>query len=159
MTLFSNDIITRCATPADLEIVMHHRRSMFFDMGYRDETALAAMKATSEPFFAKGLANGSYVGWLAENPLKEVIAGGGLIVFEYHSSPADPFPRRPVIVNMYTEPGYRRRGIARELMKRMLAWCRTEGFGSVVLHASEDGRPLYESLGFEPTNEMRLMLR
>ena len=159
MTPPSSDISIRAATPADLEVVMHHRRSMFFDMGYRDETALAAMKATSEPLFAKGLANGSYVGWLAENPLKEVVAGGGLIVFEYHSSPADPFPRRPVIVNMYTEPGYRRRGIARELMKRMLAWCRNEGFGSVVLHASEDGRSLYESLGFEPTNEMRLMLR
>lgn len=138
---------------------MHHRCSMFFDMGYRDEAALAAMKATSEPFFAKGLANGSYVGWLAENPLKQVIAGGGLIVFEYHSSPTDPFPKRPVIVNMYTEPEYRRRGIARELMETMVDWCRNEGFGSVLLHASEDGRRLYESLGFKPTNEMRLMLR
>ncbi len=159
MTPLSNDFSIRSATLADLAVIMHHRRSMFFDMGYRDEAALAAMRATSEPFFAKGLANGSYVGWLVENPLKQVIAGGGLIAFEYHSSPADPFPRRPVIVNMYTEPGYRRKGIARELMKRMIDWCRKEGFGSVLLHASEDGRPLYESLGFQPTNEMRLMLR
>lgn len=28
----------------------------------------------------------------------------------------------------------------------------------VSLHASVEGRPLYEGLGFEPTNEMRLGL-
>ncbi|HEV8538511.1 MAG TPA: GNAT family N-acetyltransferase [Bacteroidota bacterium] len=159
MTPLSDDMNFRRATLADLDVIMHHRRSMFFEMGYSDEGALAAMKATSEPFFAKGLANGSYVGWLAEHAGKRVIAGGGLIVFEYHSSPADPSPKRPVIVNMYTDPGYRRIGIARELMKIMVGWCRNEGFGSVLLHASEDGRRLYESLGFKPTNEMSLMLR
>lgn len=159
MTKLSNDITIRGATLVDLNVIMHHRRSMFFDMGYRGEEALAAMEVTSKPFFAKALAKGSYVGWLAENAGKEVIAGGGLIVFEYHSSPADPFPKRPIIVNMYTEPGYRWRGIARKLMKIMVGWCHDEGFGSVLLHASEDGRPLYESLGFTLTNEMCLMLR
>jgi hypothetical protein len=41
----------------------------------------------------------------------------------------------------------------------MIDWCRTQGFMNVTLHASDKGRPLYESLGFEPTNEMRLDLR
>jgi hypothetical protein len=43
-------------------------------------------------------------------------------------------------------------------MEAMISWCRGQGFRSVALHASEDGRRLYESLGFEPTNEMRLRL-
>jgi len=159
MTSLSTEFNIRGTTVSDLGIIMHHRRSMFFDMGHHDEAALAAMLKTSEPFFAKRLADGSYVGWLVENPKKEVIAGGGLIIFEYHSSPADPVPRRPIIVNMYTEPAHRRKGMARELMKRMIDWCRQEGFGTVLLHASEDGRSLYQSLGFEPTNEMRLLLR
>lgn len=131
---------------------------MFYEMGYCDAAALAAMHATSEPFFAKGLETGSYQGWFAEAKDK-IVAGGGIIVFEYHSSPIDPFPKRPVVVNMYTEPDHRRRGLARMLMETMIAWCRTEGFGSVLLHASPDGRALYESLGFKQTNEMRLMLR
>ena len=159
MTSVSIELHIRRATIADIATIMHHRRSMFFEMGHQDEAALAAMLKTSEPFFAKRLADGSYAGWLVEGPEKEVVAGGGLIIFEYHSSPADPVPRRPIIVNMYTEPAYRRKGIARELMKRMIDWCGQEGFGTVLLHASEDGRSLYESLGFEPTNEMRLMLR
>jgi hypothetical protein len=35
-------------------------------------------------------------------------------------------------------------------------WCRADGFHGVVLHASDEGRPLYESMGFQTTNEMRL---
>jgi hypothetical protein len=44
-------------------------------------------------------------------------------------------------------------------MQEMIAWCRQQGFTHIYLHASKDGRPLYEALGFEPTNEMRLSLR
>lgn len=64
-----------------------------------------------------------------------------------------------MVVNVYTDPSHRRQGIARKLMEVIIDWCRSEGFGSVLLHASDEGRPLYESLGFTPTNEMRLMLR
>ncbi len=148
----------REATTDDIKIVMHHRRSMFFDMGYRDEAALAAMVATSEPFFLKGLSMGSYRGWFVEEPAGKVIAGGGIIILDYHSSPLDPLAKRPVIVNMFTEPEFRRRGLARKLMNIMIDWCKKEGFGTVLLHASDEGRPLYESLGFEQTNEMRLKL-
>jgi len=154
-----NEFTVREATITDLEVVLHHRRSMFSDMGYHDEPAVKAMLSTSRPFFAERLADGRYRAWLVENSLHQVVAGGGFIIFDYHSSPTDPFPKRPVIVNMYTEPPYRRKGIARMLMRTMIDWCREEGFGSVVLHASNEGRPLYEELGFKPTNEMRLMLR
>ena len=44
-------------------------------------------------------------------------------------------------------------------MQEMIEWCRCEGYGSVSLHASEWGRPLYESIGFKPTNEMSLEMR
>jgi hypothetical protein len=41
----------------------------------------------------------------------------------------------------------------------MVAWCRAQGYAGVSLHATDEGRPLYESMGFAPTNEMRLRLR
>jgi len=49
--------------------------------------------------------------------------------------------RRATILNVYTDPAYRRRGIARALMETMIDWCRSEGFAHVTLHASDDGRP------------------
>ena len=73
--------------------------------------------------------------------------------------PRDPQPRRATILNLYTYPQYRRQGLARLLMQTMIDRCRGEGFASVSLHASDDGRLLYEALGFQPTNEMRLWLK
>lgn len=73
--------------------------------------------------------------------------------------PGENQAKRAWILNMYTEPGVRRSGVARRLMQAMVAWCRGEGYGSVSLHASDAGRPLYESIGFQPTNEMTFKLR
>ena len=98
------------------------------------------------------------VSWLACNGDGRVVSGGGLIVYEWMAHPTSPDPRRAYIANVYTEPGYRRRGIARRIMDAILDWCRSEGLKTVWLHASPSGRPLYESQGFEPTNEMRIEL-
>jgi GNAT superfamily N-acetyltransferase len=81
-----------------------------------------------------------------------------------------PFPRRwpdgradvahglqAIVLNVYTEPAFRRRGLARRLMHEVLAWARQAQIESLVLHAAPDGRHLYEQLGFAATNEMRFM--
>ena len=67
-------------------------------------------------------------------------------------------PKRPLVVNMYTAPEFRKQGLAREIMNTIIAWCKAEGFGCITLHASVYGRHLYESLGFQQTNEMRILL-
>jgi GNAT superfamily N-acetyltransferase len=148
----------RAATAADLPVIMRHRRCMFSDMGFRDEASLDAMEATSAPFIRAGLESGCYRGWLVETA-DGVVAGGGVVTLGFPSSPRDPSPHRAYILNMYTEPEYRRRGLAKLVVEAMVRWCREEGFGWVSLHASDEGRSLYESLGFAPTNEMRLALK
>ena len=147
----------RPATPQDLEVVLYHRRRMFEDMGFTDQEALQAMLASSTPLLQRGLMDGTYRGWLVE-AAGVVVAGGGVIVLEFQSNPGDPRPQRAWVVNMFTESAHRRRGLARRLMGTMLEWCRAEGMRCLYLHASDGGRPLYESLGFTPTNEMRLAL-
>ncbi len=42
------------------------------------------------------------------------------------------------------------------LMEQIIAWSREHDIESLVLHSSDDGRALYEHLGFVQTNEMRL---
>jgi GNAT superfamily N-acetyltransferase len=147
----------RRATPDDLPVVLHHRRAMFREMGYGEEN-LAAMMRPAEAYFAEGFQDGSYQGWLFENAAGEVVAGAGVTVIRYHPGPRDPTPRRAWVVNVYTEAEYRRQGLARRLMEEVVGWCRAEGFRFLYLHASEYGRPLYESMGFQLTNEMRLEL-
>jgi GNAT superfamily N-acetyltransferase len=64
--------------------------------------------------------------------------------------------RQGLIVNVFTEPEWRRRGIGKLLLAHIIDWSRHQHLEDLVLHASEDGHPLYQQLGFVLTNEMRL---
>jgi len=154
----SPEVLIRQATSDDIPELLRHRRGMYEDMGHNDAEALAAMVATCKPYLASALANGTLHGWLACVG-ERVVAGGVVLVSPWPSHPYDGYCRRATILNMYTDQPFRRQGIARRLMQTMIDWCRKEGFVRVDLHASDKGRPLYESLGFETTNEMRLDLR
>lgn len=131
---------------------------MFYEMGNTDEAMLRELDRVSRIYFRDAIPNNKYRAWVAETPEGRVIAGGGIVVCDWPGHPRESQPRKVLILNMYTEPEFRRRGIAHRLMQTMLDWCRAEGFVYVSLHASNEGRPLYESLGFRPTNEMRLEL-
>jgi GNAT superfamily N-acetyltransferase len=156
--LESNGWIIRPVRPDEVSTVLYHRRQMFTEMGEHDVEALDEMARASHMIFGEALRNGTYRGWFVEADGK-IVAGGGVLLVAFQPSPGDPRPTRAYIVNVYTEPAYRRRGHARRLMEEMVAWCRAQGFAGVSLHATDEGRPLYQSMGFAPTNEMRLRLR
>lgn len=148
----------REATSADIEILVRHRRMMWWDMGRRDPHALEVMEKAAAEYFAEAIPSGAYHGFLVTTADGKVVGGGGVVISPWPGILGQSQPKRAMILNMYVEREYRRQGIARSLMSRMIAWCRESGFRSVGLHASDEGRPLYQSLGFKPTNEMRLDL-
>jgi GNAT superfamily N-acetyltransferase len=149
----------RSANLHDLHHLVHHRRAMFEDMGHRDPAVLDRVDQASQEYFSEALRLGTYKAWLAETPERRVVAGGGIVIANWPGYPGESLAKRAWILNMYTDPESRRLGTAKQLLQTMLAWCRNEGFRNVSLHASPAGRPLYESLGFQSTNEMRLTLR
>lgn len=131
---------------------------MWWDMGRRDEKALGLMSKAATEYFSNAVADGSYQGFLAVASEGVVVGGGGIVVSPWPGVLGQWRPQRAMILNLYVEREHRRRGLARKLMQSMILWCRERGFVSVGLHASEEGRGLYEQLGFKPTNEMRLEL-
>jgi GNAT superfamily N-acetyltransferase len=153
------EYVMRPATVEDIPVILSHRERMFREMGFSDDTAMDAALSLSAASFAAGLADGGYRGFFLCDRSGAIAAGGGLVYIAYYASPRDPHRRRPIVVNMYTEHAHRRRGLARLLMETMIAHVRGEGYSSLYLHATPDGRPLYEDLGFVATNEMRLPLR
>jgi GNAT superfamily N-acetyltransferase len=149
----------RAATPSDIEVILVHRRRMFEDDGF-DPAVLDDVVAASRKFIEAGLANGSYREFLAVNDSDQVVAGAGLAITDWLAHPAAPKQsRRAYILNVYTAPEHRRKGIAKKLMNAVLDHCRAEGFITVWLHASKQGKPLYESMGFAQTNEMKIVLK
>lgn len=152
-------ITIRAATATDITVLIHHRRMMWWDMGRQDATALDQMEVAAKQYFSAAIPDGSYRGFLALTDSGEVVGGAGIVISPWPGSFDQKLPRRAMILNMYVEKPYRRRGIARALMEAMIEWCRREQFAYVGLHASDEGRPLYEKLGFQSTNEMRLELK
>jgi len=153
--------LIRLASVADAAIIVHHRIEMLRDMGQPLSSTLAEdLRVASMAALTDALSQGTYVGWLAMEDSTHVLAGVGV-----HLKPQ--LPRLspdmtkvvttpvPLVVNVYTEPYCRRRGIARALMRTLMEWAQAQGMDRVLLHASDAGRPLYTSLGFVPTNEMR----
>jgi GNAT superfamily N-acetyltransferase len=131
---------------------------MFEEMGFRDAAVLDRVDIVSQQYFSGALRVGAYRAWLAEDPTGEILGGGGIVIANWPGYPGEIHAKRAWILNMYTEPRARRRAIAKQLLQTMIAWCRAGGFRAVSLHASDAGRPLYEAVGFQASNEMALKL-
>jgi GNAT superfamily N-acetyltransferase len=155
MTMQS-EITIREALPSEFATVLHQRRSMFRDMGEGTIEELDRMEAVAGPWLQRAMADSSYHHWLALDASGHILGGGGVLLCPWPANPRDPCTQRAIILNMFTEPAFRKRGIARQIMLTILDWIKQQGLHGVNLHASEEGRSLYEKLGFEATNEMRL---
>jgi GNAT superfamily N-acetyltransferase len=153
----------RRATAQDAGIVAWHRARMFQDMGDVSRDAFEILRAKARARLKEWLDSGDYVGWLAtpaDQP--EIVVGGAGVQLQ----PILPRPvnastvgegRQGTVVNVFTEPQWRRRGIARLLMREIITWSKDEHLDRLLLHASDDGRSVYERLGFIAGNEMRFV--
>ena len=152
----TNGFTIRPALPTEMEIILHQRRAMFRDMEEGTVEELDRMVDVARPWLSRALDDKTYHHWLALDASGEVAGGGGVLLCSWPANPKDPCTERAVILNVYTEPQFRRQGVARQIMLAILAWIEAQGFKSANLHSSREGRGLYERLGFEPTSEMRL---
>ncbi len=151
----TDEILIRQATAADVEQIVTHRRRMFEDMGNTDSEGLSRMVATFRPWLIDHMQRNVYHSWLACTQSGTVVAGSDVWLIDWPAGQFDVSMYRGYILNVYTDPAYRRRGLARQLVQACTDWCYANNVHIVTLHASDEGRKVYEGLGFTPTNEMR----
>ena len=80
---------------------------------------------------------------------KMIVSCAFLLVVEKPMSPSFINGKTGTVLNVYTQPAYRRRGCARAVMEALLDDARAMGLCVVGLKATDDGYPLYRSVGFE----------
>ena len=150
--------VLRPVRPGDADAIANHRAQMFHDMGDVSDAEVPPLVAASCDQLAPLIESGEYFGWVIEGD-GAVVAGVGVLLHRLLPRGRDLGLRQEAyVLNVFTEPAHRRRGLSRRLMLELIAWCRAHGITRITLHAAPAGRPLYESLGFTDTNEMRLAL-
>jgi GNAT superfamily N-acetyltransferase len=150
------------ATIDNVDVLVKHRRWMAEDIAasrsqVTDPSRMCAMEKVYNEYPLTGLADGTIHSWVA--------FVDGKVAASVTVSPMSWPPigvlgreRNALLHSLYTLREHRRRGIARQLMAAAVDWRTREHTYSIFLGASEEGRPLYESMGFKALNQMRLIL-
>ena len=141
------DYSVREATLDDLDALVRHRIGMFTDMGTTFDAPVIADMFSA--WLRATMPSGEYRAWVCETAAGDVVAGGGITLLKWPPGPsALKGDRIAFVYNIYTEPGHRKRGLARSVMNAIHAWCTTNGVGAVALNAAPDAQHLYESQGY-----------
>jgi GNAT superfamily N-acetyltransferase len=111
------------------------------------ESARIAMEDANRRYFEAALADGGFAAWLALDG-GEIVATSGLSFSVVPPSFKWPDGKVAYIMNMYTIPEYRRRGVGTELLRRIVGEAKAMGYKKITLTATQAGRPLYEKFGF-----------
>ena len=134
------------ATVAELrlEFLAAHRRVE--PSSFSEEFA-----ATTEAFLRRHAEAGSARSWFA---LADGLPVGlvTMLLLDLAPRPEDVSAAEGFLINMYVRPACRRRGIGAALLTTCVATAAELSLRRLVLYATEDGRPLYEAAGFEPSS-------
>ena len=144
-------------TDADIETLAQHRYLMFSEMGGFDADNLVKQRDNFAVWARRKMQDNEFFTWFVMDG-ETIVGGTGIWVIDWPPGPDIVEGGRACIYNVYTEPEHRRQGLAEHLMRIILKWCQERGIHSIMLHASDAGRPLYEKLGFTARNEMRIEL-
>jgi len=139
----------RKANLDDIELLIELRLDFLADEnGPMPPEEEKELKQKLTAYFTKWLTNGGFTAFLAEEN-GQAVSTAFLWIAE--RPPRDAFSSNLVgtVYNVYTYAGFRRKGIAAKVMSALLEEARVKGAACVNLLATEDGKPLYEKLGFE----------
>ena len=128
----------------DLETFIRMRIAQLREEGATEDLDLVpALK----DYYHQHMADGTFVSWLAVDDGK-IVGTSGMSFVEKPPYFGCPTGRIGLLSSMYTDPAYRRRGIAKELLRRVVEEAREYGCGSVQITASDMGVLLYTDFGF-----------
>jgi GNAT superfamily N-acetyltransferase len=141
----------REATESDSKWILHHRINMFIDMGESSVYVKETAKLTElylEDDWAK-----DYRYFLAEEN-GDILGGCGISQFRVPPQTSQKRGVYAYLSNMFVEHRHRNKGVGRALLQYVVDLCKSEGVGLLVLHASDDSLPLYESAGFKSSKKL-----
>lgn len=137
-------ITYRKLTENDLPTFIQMRITQLCEEGAKEDFDLVpALK----DYYKRHLKDGTFVSWLALDGDK-IIGTSGMSFVEKPPYFGCPSGKLGLLSSMFTNPDYRRKGIAKELLHRVVEEARAYGCGAVQITASDMGVKLYTAYGF-----------
>ena len=134
----------RKLTSGDLDTFIQMRISQLREEGATEDIDLAP---SLKDYYVRHMADGTFVSWLALDE-DRIVGTSGMSFVEKPPYFGCPSGRIGLLSSMYTDPRYRRMGIAKELLSRVVDEARAYGCGTVQITASDMGVLLYADFGF-----------
>ena len=132
---------------ADLDSFIAMRIAQLREEGAKEDIDLAP---ALRDYYDRHMADGTFVSWLAvDGDTGRIIGTSGMSIVEKPPYFGCPSGRIGLLSSMFVHGDYRRRGIARELLTRVVEEARIRGCGTVQITASDMGVLLYTDFGFE----------
>jgi GNAT superfamily N-acetyltransferase len=156
----SNDqFIFKAAEEKDILLAVHFRRMLFREMGVPDESFIENVYDEISDLYQKELKEGRIRHFIAYGPEDQPVAIAGALL-------KNDFPYRFFkpgyygwIIDVYTLPGYRGKGLSTRLLSLTHEWLCEKGVQEAkLISAGNDARRLYEKLGYRATWEMSFHL-
>ena len=146
------------ARTGDIEALVKMRLSYLVeDNGSLDAQDFAAIKKELPGYFQAHLGKDLFVYVIRDR--QNIVSCAFLLIVEKPMSPAFINGRTGMVLNVYTCPSYRRKGCAKKIMEALLAEAKKMKISVIELKATEEGYPLYRSVGFDDDHSRYRMMK
>ncbi len=135
-------------TAKELDIFIEMRIDQLREEGAKEDIDL---RPALRDYYQRHMADDTFVSWLALDSGK-IIGTSGMSIVEKPPYFGCPSGRIGLLSSMFTDKAYRRQGIAKELLSRVVNEARERGCGTVQITASDMGVLLYTNFGFTKNN-------
>ncbi len=121
---------------------------------------MSEVEKQSKKYYEKALYDDTHIAYLVFDSIGNencYVGAGGVSYFQVMPTYHNPSGNKAYIMNMYTKPEYRRKGIALKTLNLLVEDAKSRGITAISLEATDMGRPLYEKYGFlKMKDEMEL---
>lgn len=143
------------ATMADSTMLVDYRMQFLEEISIpRTTQEKATVRKSLIAYFPGAVERGDCIFWLAKMG-DEIVGLGGMVVYERPANFNCPSGRVGNILNMYTVPAHRKKGICKMLLEKLMVTAKELHINILELHATPEGEPVYTKYGFaEPLSPL-----
>ena len=139
------NITYRKLTVDDLDVFIKMRIDQLREEGAKEDIDL---EPALRDYYLRHLSDGTFVSWLALDK-DRIIGTSGMSIVEKPPYFGCPSGKIGLLSSMFTDPNYRRKGIAKTLLSKVVDEAGEQGCGTVQITASDMGVLLYSDFGFK----------